>query len=351
MSYIIDDKFCSIVNNEDKLMKPSLSEVVIKGNYYEGDVILEPLENGYGLTLGTALRRIMLSSLSGPAVYGIEIDGVSHEFAPISGVKEDVINIVLNISKLCVKLFSVDKKCLYLKAKGPCEVRASMIECDSECTIVNDNLYICTLDRDIDFKMKIYVDSGKAYTPTVRYKEEQIKFCTDLAGFIRINALYNSVSRVSLKVESSRIGQVTNYDKLIMSVRTNGSLSPEKAVALAAKILREQLLRFISYDDIEVEKKVSDDKGLPYSHHLLRKVDELEFSVRANNCLKSENIVYVGDLVQKTDTDMLKAPNFGKRTLDDIKKKLSDFGLSLGMSVPKWPPNNIEELVKKHIDE
>lgn len=350
MSYVVDDKSCITMSDKNDFAKLSVGEVVIRRGYHDGDVILEPLESGYGLTLGTALRRIMLSSLSGPAVYGIEIDGVSHEFTPISGVKEDVTDIVLNISGLCVKLSSVDKKCLYLKAKGPCEVRANMIESDNECTILSNDLYICTLDSNTDFKMKIYISNGKGYASTIGCNEEGIRFSTNLVGFIHVNALYSPVNKVSFRVENSRVGQVINYDKLIMSIRTNGSLSPKEAVALAAKILQKQLLPLVDYDDVEVGK-VKDNKELPFDPILLSKVSDLEFCTRAQNYLEKEGIVYIGDLVQKKEHDMLKAPSFGKRTLEDIKNKLAEKSLSLGMSIPNWPSaDEIRKLVEKYPD-
>lgn len=350
MSYVIDDKFHVTMSDRNDFTKISVGEVVVKEGYHKGDVILEPLENGYGLTLGTALRRIMLSSLGGPAVYGIEIDGVSYEFTSISGVKEDIVDIVLNISKLCVRLSSVDKKCLHLKAKGPCVVKADMIRSDNECTILNDDLYICTLDNNIDFKMKIYVSDGKGYAPVIGYKEEEMRFPTNSIGFIHVNSLYSPVNKVSFTVENSRVGQVINYDKLIMSVWTNGSLSPKEAVALSAKILQRQLLPLVDYDDVEVGR-VRDNKELPFDPIFLSKVSDLEFCTRAQNYLEKEGIIYIGDLVQKKEHDMLKAPSFGKRTLEDIKNKLAEKCLSLGMSVPNWPPSDdIRKFVEKHSD-
>ncbi|XGA08863.1 MAG: DNA-directed RNA polymerase subunit alpha [Wolbachia endosymbiont of Xenopsylla cheopis] len=350
MSYVVDDKSCIIVSDKNAVAKLSVGEVIVRDGYHEGDVILDPLERGYGLTLGTAFRRIMLSSLSGPAVYGIEIDDVSHEFTSISGVREDVTDIVLNISKLCVKLSSVGKKCLYLKAKGPCEIRANMIESDSECIVLNNDLYICTLDSNTNFKMKIYINNGKGYASTIGYEKEETGFFTNSVGFIRVNALYSPVNKVSFTIGNSRVGQVIDYDKLIMSVRTNGSLSPQEAVALAAKILQKQLLPLVDYNDVELAR-VKDNNKLPFDPILLSKVGDLEFCTRAQNYLEKEGIVYIGDLVQKKEYDMLKAPSFGKRTLEDIKNKLAEKGLSLGMSIPNWSPSDdIKKFVEKYSD-
>ncbi|WP_339045573.1 DNA-directed RNA polymerase subunit alpha [Candidatus Mesenet endosymbiont of Agriotes lineatus] len=350
MSYVVDDKSCITISDKNSIAKLAVGEVIVRGGYHEGDVILDPLERGYGLTLGAAFRRIMLSSLSGPAVYGVEIDGVSHEFTSISGVREDVTDIVLNISKLCVRLSSVDKKCLYLKAKGPCEIRANMIESDGECTVLNSDLYICTLDSNTNFKMKIYIDSGKGYASTVGCEREETGLFTNSIGFIRVNALYSPVNKVSFTVENSRVGQVIGYDKLIMSVKTNGSLSPKEAVALAAKILQRQLLPLVDCNDVELTK-VKDSKKLPFDPILLSKVSDLEFCTRAQNYLEKEGIVYIGDLVQKKEYDMLRAPSFGKRTLEDIKDKLAEKGLSLGMSIPNWSPSDdIKKFVEKYSD-
>lgn len=213
--------------------------------------MLEPLESGFALTLGNALRRVMLSSLKGSAVYGIKIEGVTHEFTSIQGVREDVTDIVLNMGMLRCKLNGASNKCLNLNAKGPCQVLAGMIETDDQCSIVNKDLLICTLGQNVELNMTIYVASGKGYLPVTKYKEnELLKLMSeqDLIGFIPVNALYSPVNRVSYRVENSRVGQVTDKDKLILSIETDGTISPSQAVDSAARILQEQLQPFISSD-------------------------------------------------------------------------------------------------------
>ncbi|WP_333023241.1 DNA-directed RNA polymerase subunit alpha [Wolbachia endosymbiont of Pentidionis agamae] len=351
-----DDNVSSVHDNWDKLTKPNTLELVLSDSSpNKGQVVLEPLESGFALTLGSALRRIMLSSLRGFAVYGIRIDGVMHEFASIQGVREDITDIVLNVSMLKCKLNDISNKSLNIKAKGPCKVLASMIEVDDECSIINKDLLICTIDRDIDFNMKIYIKSGKGYEPASQPKGKNLKISDErgLEGFIPVNATYSPVESVSFKVENSRIGQVTDYDKLVMSVETDGTMSVRESVAFAAKILQEQLQSFISFNASSKDHSVSSSvhKDLPYDPILLRKVDHLELSVRSHNCLKSESIVYIGDLVQKAESEMLKTPNFGRKSLNEIKAVLSNLGLSLGMYIPNWPPNNIEELAKNYTDD
>ncbi|WCR58258.1 DNA-directed RNA polymerase subunit alpha [Wolbachia endosymbiont of Ctenocephalides felis wCfeJ] len=340
----------------DKLTRPSSIKVLPGNSSEKGDIVLEPLESGFALTLGNALRRVMLSSLVGSAVYGIKIEGVTHEFTSIQGVREDVTDIVLNISMLRCKLNGTANKCLSLNAKGPCQVLAGMIETDDQCSIVNKDLLICTLGQNVELNMTIYVASGKGYLPVTKYKEnELLKLISeqDLKGFIPVNALYSPVSRVSCKVENSRVGQVTDKDKLILSIETDGTISPSQAVDSAARILQEQCQPFIC-SDVGYKKSQASSSGykdLGYDPILLRKVDEMELSVRSHNCLKNENITYIGDLVQRTESEMLRTANFGRKSLNEIKAVLSNFGLSLGMDVPNWPPKDIDELARQHTDE
>ena len=347
----------STCDDLNKLTRPHSVKVIAGDSSEKGEIVLEPLESGFALTLGNALRRVMLSSLCGHAVYGLKIEGITHEFTSIQGVREDVTDIVLNISMLKCRLDGVSNKCLSLNVKGPCQVFASMIETDSQCCIVNKDLLICTLGQGTELNMKIYVASGKGYLPIAKYKENEfLKFINeqDLVGFIPVNALYSPVNRVSYRVENSRVGQVTDKDKLILSVETDGTISPSQAVDSAARILQEQLQPFISSDIGYKKQQISLSSGikdLGYDPVLLRKVDELELSVRSHNCLKNENITYIGDLVQKTENEMLRTANFGRKSLNEIKAVLTNFGLSLGMEVSNWPPKDIEELVKQHTDE
>ncbi|MBA8756978.1 MULTISPECIES: DNA-directed RNA polymerase subunit alpha [Wolbachia] len=354
MYYNNDVSLCS---NLDKLIKPSSVKVISDASSEKSDIVLEPLESGFALTLGNALRRVMLSSLKGSAVYGIKIEGVTHEFTSIQGVREDVTDIVLNMGMLRCKLNGASNKCLNLNAKGPCQVLAGMIETDDQCSIVNKDLLICTLGQNVELNMTIYVASGKGYLPVTKYKEnELLKLMSeqDLIGFIPVNALYSPVNRVSYRVENSRVGQVTDKDKLILSIETDGTISPSQAVDSAARILQEQLQPFISSDVSYKKSQVSSSSGakdLGYDPVLLRKVDEMELSVRSHNCLKNENITYIGDLVQKTEGEMLRTANFGRKSLNEIKAVLTNFGLSLGMNVLNWPPKDIDELAKQHTDE
>ncbi|CAH2210762.1 jg17543 [Pararge aegeria aegeria] len=323
----------------------------------KSDIVLEPLESGFALTLGHALRRVMLSSLRGSAVYGIKIEGVNHEFTSIQGVREDITDIALNMGMLRCKLNNTSNKCLNLSAKGPCQVLAGMIETDDQCSIVNKDLVICTLGQDVELNITIYIASGKGYLSVNKYKENEfLKSMNeqDLIGFIPVNALYSPVERVSYRVENSRVGQVTDKDKLILSIETDGTISPSQAVDYAARILQEQFQPFISSDMSYKKSQVSLSSGakdLGYDPVLLRKVDEMELSVRSHNCLKNENITYIGDLVQKTEVEMLRTANFGRKSLNEIKAILNNSGLSLGMNIPNWPPKDIDELAKQHTDE
>ncbi|QKX02839.1 DNA-directed RNA polymerase subunit alpha [Wolbachia endosymbiont of Litomosoides sigmodontis] len=347
----------SIFDSLDKLTKPNSMKVVSSDSSKKGDIVLEPLESGFALTLGNALRRVMLSSLIGSAVYGIKIEGITHEFTSIQGVREDVTDIVLNMSMLRCKLNDTSNKCLNLSVKGPCQVLAEMIETDDQCSIVNKDLPICTLGQNVELNMTIYVASGKGYLPVTKYKENEfLKLMNeqDLIGFIPVNALYSPINKVSYRVENSRVGQVTDKDKLILSIETDGTISPSQAVDSAAKILQEQLQPFISSDVSYKKSQVSLPSGyknLGYDPILLRKVDEMELSVRSHNCLKNENITYIGDLVQKTESEMLRTANFGRKSLNEIKAVLNNFGLSLGMDIPDWPPKDIDELARQHTDE
>ncbi|WP_168463893.1 DNA-directed RNA polymerase subunit alpha [Wolbachia endosymbiont of Ctenocephalides felis wCfeT] len=342
----------------DKLIKPNAVKVILGDSSEKGDIVLEPLESGFALTLGNALRRIMLSSLRGSAVYGIKIQGITHEFTSIQGIREDVTDIVLNMSMLrCKLLDGVSNKCLNLSVKGPCEVLAGMIEADDECSIINKDLLICTLGQGAELNMTIYVGAGTGYLPVTKYKENEfLKLINeeDLTGFIPVNALYSPVSRVSYKVENSRVGQVTDKDKLILSVETDGTISSGEAVDSAARILQEQLQPLIS-SDVSYKKPIASSsnvsKELGYSPNLLLKVEVMDLSVRSHNCLKNENIVYVGDLARRTESDMLRTANFGRKSLTEIRKALADLGLSLGMDVPNWPPKDIDELAKQYVDQ
>lgn len=334
-----------LAKNWQDMIKPLKLEVVAsKSNPNQATVVAEPLERGFGHTLGVALRRVLLSSLRGAAVSSLKIDGVLHEFSSIPGVREDVTDVILNIKELRLKVSSPEKKRITLNATGPGEVKAGAIEVSGDVEIINKDHVICTLDKGAKLSMEMTVETGKGYVRAQRSSDAPI-------GLIPIDALFSPVVKVAYKVENARVGQITDYDKLSMTIETDGSLSSEDAVALAARILQEQLQLFINFEESKLEKKEDAKPDLPFSPYLLKKVYDLdELSVRATNCLKNDNIVYVGDLVQKTEGEMLKTPNFGRKSLNEIKEKLAKIGLRFGMEVPSWPPENIEELARKYED-
>ncbi len=332
-----------IKKNWQELIKPQKLDVESGvDSSCEATIVAQPLERGFGLTLGNALRRILLSSLQGAAVTSVQINSVLHEFSTIPGVIEDVTDIVLNIKSLALRMHGEGPKRLHLKAKGACEVTASMIEVGHDVEILNPDLLICTLDNKAEIDMELTVTHGKGYVPAVQNRPEDAPI-----GLIPVDSLFSPVRKVSYKVENARVGQVTDYDKLSINLETNGAITPDDAVALAARILQDQLQLFINFEEpqlVTVEEKTTEPA---FNKNLLRKVDELELSVRSANCLKNDNIVYIGDLVQKSESEMLRTPNFGRKSLNEIKEVLTTMDLCLGMEIEGWPPENIEELAKK----
>jgi len=313
----------------------------------EATIVAEPLERGFGMTLGNALRRVLLSSLQGAAITTVHIDGVLHEFSSIPGVREDVTNIILNIKEIALRQHSEGVKRMVLKKEGPGQIKASDIEASSEIEILNPDHVICTLDQGAAIRMEFTASMGKGYVPAERNRPDDAPI-----GLIPVDSLYSPVKKVSYRVENTREGQILDYDKLTMTVETDGSVTAEDAVALAARILQDQLAVFINFEE---PKKAIEDAAkhpeLAFNAALLKKVDELELSVRSANCLKNDNIVYIGDLIQKTEAEMLRTPNFGRKSLNEIKEVLASMGLHLGMEVPNWPPDNIEDLAKRFEDQ
>ena len=310
-------------------------------------MVAEPLERGFGMTLGNALRRVLLSSLQGAAITTVHIDGVLHEFSSIPGVREDVTNIVLNIKEIALRVHSEGIKRMVLKKEGPGQVKASDIEASSEVEILNPEHVICTLDQGASIRMEFSATMGKGYVPSERNRPDDAPI-----GLIPVDSLFSPVKKVSYKVENTREGQILDYDKLTMTVETDGSVTAEDAVALAARILQDQLAVFVNFE--EPKKAIEEGAKHPelaFNAALLKKVDELELSVRSANCLKNDNIVYIGDLIQKTEAEMLRTPNFGRKSLNEIKEVLASMGLHLGMEVPNWPPENIEDLAKRFEDQ
>ncbi|MEX2451342.1 MAG: DNA-directed RNA polymerase subunit alpha [Rhodospirillales bacterium] len=332
-----------IQKNWQELIKPTKLDIVPGGDPSRtATIVAEPLERGFGLTLGNALRRILLSSLQGGAVTSVQIDGVLHEFSTIPGVREDVTDIILNIKGLGLRMDAEGSKRMSLVFEGPGEVKASMIQTGPDITVMDPDLVICTVDEGAKISMELTVEMGKGYVPAGLNRAEEAPI-----GLIPIDAVFSPVRKVTYKVENTRVGQATDYDKLSLEVTTNGAVTPEDAVALAARIMQDQLQLFINFEEPQLVKEVEEHEELPFNRNLLRKVDELELSVRSANCLKNDNIIYIGDLVQKSEADMLRTPNFGRKSLNEIKEVLSQMGLHLGMEIPNWPPENIEDLAKK----
>ena len=334
-----------LAKNWQDLIKPEKLDVAVsKSNPFQATVVAEPLERGFGHTLGVALRRILLSSLQGAALTTLKIEGVLHEFSSIAGVREDVTDVILNIKELRFKAGSFGRQKISISVVGPKEVKASDIEVSGDLEVINQDHVICHLDKGAKLHMEMTVETGKGYVRAQREADAAI-------GLIPVDALYSPVKKVSYKVENARVGQITDYDKLSMTIETDGSITAEDAAALAARILQDQLQLFINFEEAKLERREDAKPELPFSPYLLRKVYDLdELSVRATNCLKNDNIVYVGDLVQKTEGEMLKTPNFGRKSLNEIKEKLAKIGLRFGMEIPSWPPENIEELARKYED-
>lgn len=333
-----------IAKNWKELIKPSKLDINNTEETKQAVITAEPLERGFGITLGNALRRVLLSSLQGAAVTSVKIDGVLHEFSSIPGVREDITDMVLNIKNLRIKAHSPEKKKLRLTATGPAKITAGMIETDADVEIINKDLVICTLDKNARINMELTVESGKGYVPAAQNKPADAPI-----GLIPVDALFSPVKKVTYKVENSRVGQVTDYDKLILTIDTDGTVTPEDAIAFASKIIQDQLQLFVNFVEVE-EKKPEEKPELSFDANLLKKVDELELSVRSANCLKNDNIVYIGDLVRKTEAEMLRTPNFGRKSLNEIKEVLTSMNLRFGMEVQGWPPENIEDLAKKYED-
>jgi len=336
-----------IHKNWQELIKPAQISIKPGGDPARQAVVTaEPLERGFGLTLGNALRRVLLSSLQGAAITSVQIDNVLHEFSSVSGVREDVTDIVLNLKSVALRMEVEGPKRLSISGKGPGVITAGDISTSSGIEVLNKDHVICHLDEGADVYFELTVNTGKGYVPADRNRAEDAPI-----GLIPIDAIFSPVKKVAYDVQPTREGQVLDYDKLTLKIDTDGSVSPEDAVAYAARILQDQLQVFVNFDEPEAAGRQDDDDGLEFNPLLLKKVDELELSVRSANCLKNDNIVYIGDLIQKTEAEMLRTPNFGRKSLNEIKEVLSGMGLHLGMDVEDWPPDDIEELAKKYEDQ
>jgi DNA-directed RNA polymerase subunit alpha len=344
------------IKNWQELKKPNNLEVKAGNDpKRRATFVAEPLERGFGLTLGNALRRVLLSSLQGAAITSIKIENVLHEFSSLAGVREDVTDIVLNVKQIALKMQGEGPKRLQLSATGPAEVTAGDIAVSGDMEVMNKDLVICHLDEGATLNMELTADVGKGYVPAVGNRPVDAPI-----GLIPVDSLYSPVRQVSYKVDNARIGQELDFDKLSLTVETDGTVSPEDAVAYAARILQDQLALFVHFEDVAPigqspmiglaaggGSQADEGDTNQLNRYLLKKVDELELSVRSANCLKNDNIIYIGDLVQKTEAEMLRTPNFGRKSLNEIKEVLSSMGLRLGMDIPGWPPENIEEMAKK----
>ena len=302
-------------------------------------VVLEPLERGFGHTLGNALRRVLLSSMPGCAIIEAEIDGVLHEYSALEGVQEDVIEILLNLKNVAIIMHDKEKDYVTLKLtkKGPSQVTAADITVDHEIEIVNPEAVIANITGDVDFNMKLTVARGRGYQPAEMRQSEEDE--TRSIGRLQLDASYSPINRLAYSVESARVEQRTDLDKLVLDLETNGTIDPEEAIRRAATILQHQLAVFVDLEGENLSEPEEDEEEI--DPILLRPVDDLELTVRSANCLKAENLYYIGDLIQRTEVELLKTPNLGKKSLTEIKDVLASKGLSMGMRLENWPPASL----------
>ena len=327
----------------ESIVKPEKEGVVYADKLLrDGTIVISPLESGYGVTIGNSLRRVLLSSIQGSAVTSVKIDGVAHEFSTIAGVREDVTEIIMNLKNLRVCLSGARSRKLLIRGKGQKIIRASDIELPADVSVMDPDHVICHIENGGAISMELTVERGIGYVCAAKQAEEEQKM-----GLIRMDAIFNPVKLVDCKVERTRIGQQTDYDKLTVRIVTDGSVLPDAAFMEGMRILRDHYACICGTEAMIDSTDGQIVNELPFDSNLLKKVDELELSVRSANCLKNENITYIGDLVLRTENDMLRTPNFGRKSLNEIKEVLSSMGLSFGMTVPGWPPEDIENLIKR----
>ncbi len=328
-------------SNVTEFLKPRIVDVTTY-NERHAKVTLEPLERGFGHTLGNALRRILLSSMPGSAIFEVEIDNVLHEYTSIEGVQEDVMDVLLNLKGIAIVMHARDEASLRLTKKGPGVVVAGDIQSDHDIEIVNPEHLIANLTKQGEISMTLRVRKGRGYEPaTQRHLAEGE---SRPIGSLQIDATYSPVYRVAYNVESARVEQRTDMDKLILDIETNGTIDPEEAIRRAATILKDQISVFV---DLQADEHVQkEERSSDIDPILLRPVDDLELTVRSANCLKAENIFYIGDLIQRTEVELLKTPNLGKKSLTEIKDVLASHGLALGMRLEVWPPPELEKQAK-----
>lgn len=330
-----------IEENWESLIKPHKTSTK-KPTASSAVFVIEPWERGFGLTIGNALRRVLMSSLQGAAVVGMRVDGVLHEFSVIPGVREDVTEIGLNLKQLVLRMSTPDRRKLFLKKKGPALVTAGDIQIPGGVEVINPELPICYVNEGSTVCLEIIVCVGRGYTPADMNRDPDAPI-----DFIPIDSLFSPVRRVAYHVENAREGKVLDYDRLIMEVDTDGTVTPEDALAFAARILQDQLSVFINFKEPEHVISEKDQIGKGINLALLKRVDELELSVRSANCLRNDSIVFLGDLVKRSEAEMLRTPNFGRKSLNEIQEVLKRYNLKLGMVDIDWPPENMEELLKK----
>ncbi len=325
--------------NWKDLIRPKGVESVELTDTY-GKFVAKPLERGYGVTLGNSLRRVLLSSINGSAVVAVRFEGVDHEFSSLLGVKEDVTDIVLNIKQVNLRYLGENDTTISIRARGPKVVTAADIQTNGDVEVLNPEQVICTLNEEANVNFDMIVRHGRGWVPADQNRS------TDLpVGFIAIDSIYAPIRRVAYNVSNARVGQDTDYDKLTLEVWTNGAVRPDDAVAYAAKIIKEQLTTFINFDetdDVEERQMVVEDSP-KLNENLFKTVDALELSVRAANCLENANIKFIGELVTKSESEMLKTKNFGRKSLNEIKDILMEMGLSLGMKIEGFDPDSLRK--------
>ncbi len=319
------------------LLKPNTVDIT-SGKYMNARIALEPLERGFGHTLGNALRRVLLSSIPGCAIVEAEIDGVLHEYTTMEGLQEDIIDVLLNLKDVAIRMNVQDEKLLTLSKQGPGVVTAGDIQVDHDVEIMNPDHVICTLTSDTTLNMRLKVARGIGYQPAVQRNTDEED--TRPIGRLQLDASFCPVKRVSYSVEQARVAQRTNLDRLVLDIDTDGTVDPEEVVQEAARILVEQLGVFVDLSQVPTDQPENDQPAINPVY--LKKIDELELTVRSANCLKAENINYIGDLVQCTEVELLKTPNLGKKSLTEIKDVLAEHGLQLGMKLENWPPADLD---------
>src|SRR5579864_4474459 len=311
-----------------------------------GQFTAQPFQRGFGTTIGNSLRRVLLSSIEGAAITAIRIEGVDHEFSPIPGVVEDATDIILNLKQVPFKVIGEGIKTVRLVADKAGEVFSSQIQTDADVEVLDRGLHIATVSEGGKLDIEMRLKSGRGYVSADKNFDEDLAI-----GYIPIDSVHSPVRKVNFTVEAARLGQMTDYDKLTIEVWTNGAISPQDSIGYAAKLLKDHMTIFINFEELPEATEEPSDRGLDrVSDQLNRSVEELELSVRSYNCLKNANIQTIGELVQKTEAEMLRTKNLGRKSLNEIKEILANMGLHLGMEIPAWPPENIEELAKR-IDE